>query len=174
MNGEAEVELTPFQKVCAIAYVELPFNVVSTIDVSVESIEKIQARNARHGGTYNKRHIPISASASMAKGACPKYGIISLPTAGGKTAISGIIAYLLLKEHRMAAMVSEHEIKSKGEIVKGPLTMNMARLAIFAVAATTFAHFEQTLRRLIPNFDSTCTVNLWSTVGEERPLSRRR
>lgn len=154
------VQFTAWQRISMAYYVEAPFATTSKITTLESAITRIC-----HGGV--RRRIPMASQRSLQAGVCRDVGIVDLPTAAGKTAWSLCVAYLLAGP-RFDAIVGEYHAKMAGTLVHGSPCLQVARLVLVSASATTFDHFAQTLRRLVPIFESMAAyrVEVWTTMGQ--------
>ena len=141
-------EFTPYQRLSMLLFVTNPFSTTSKISVSTDALRDIAYHPLAAGP---KRKLPIHAEFSLQKGEPPDLSIIDLPTGAGKTAWSLCALFLLMGPEMYPRLCRSYRRKMLGTVFQGNLLMLVARLSIVAVGGSTvFAHFVETLERLVP------------------------
>ena len=160
------IQFTLWQRISMIFYATFPVTVTSEVRINTESLREL----AGYGpNDPNQRKMPIVVKRTMLGGTMPDFGIVDLPTAAGKTAWSFSVSFLAVSSHHFPRLVSEHRDKQKGSIVKGTADMRVARMVLVATSGSTFEHFVQTLRRLLPEFrakEPNAHVVMWHKMSK--------
>lgn len=169
---QAAFEFTPYQRLSMLIFVTAPFATTSKITVDTDSLRAI-AYDPRVGGS-GKRKLPIQTQFSLQKGEPPDVAIIDLPTGAGKTAWSLCVLFLMMAPLHFPRLSRSHHRKMLGQVHEGDLLMIIARLSIVAVGPTVFAHFVNTLNRLLPRMQELLPagfkINVWSKMSKHYSL----
>lgn len=165
-------DFTPWQRLFLALYVDLPFPVHSRIMITTSEVVNLVGTNGRG------RKIPFFAEYTLAKGSFPDVGIIDLPTASSKTALTCCIAYMAMLPGRFERLASDDALRARNRPMEGSLSPKVARLCVVAAAANTHSHFVSTLTRLISRWKregpAGMEYHLWTKLGThlwERALS---
>ena len=105
----------------------------------------------------------------MLKGSFPQYGIIDLPTAGGKTAWACSLGYMAVSDDYYPDLVRQHRSQALHTMVQGVPFLPVARMVIIATGGSTFDHFAVTLKRLVPKLQEmspTLEFKVWTTMSK--------
>ena len=149
-DSNAAFEFTPNQRLFMAVYTCLPFDVTSTVKIDTETLRRLA--KYREYEIPRARAQPIQATYSMLQGSFPSHGIVALPTACGKTALSLCMGFMAVADAYYPCLVAQYRNKRLCEVFQGSVEMPVARLVLVATTATTFDHFATTLQRLLPTF----------------------
>lgn len=164
--SDPSYEFTPWQRLSMVVYLVMPFAFEAVVQIDVEHLHTL-ARYTQ--ADTRRRQIPMKSHVSMMGGTMPDYGIIDLPTAGGKTGWALSVALMAVSDARFPQLVQEYRDKRKGKPFQGSIDVPIARLVLVAAAASTFHHFLQTLERLLPLVQAmqpTTRFTVWSKMSK--------
>lgn len=157
-----------WQRLAAAHWSSHLFDVSSRVEITTEKLRDLAFFTPDE--MPRARKIPIRSEMTMLKGSCPDKFICDLGTAGGKTSWSIAASLSKLIGNEFDILKQEHLQKSMGTFVKGPPIPKVARMIVIAAAGTTFYHFVDTVKRMVPavqTMDPTVVIHVWEKMGKQ-------